>query len=92
MSDGQHVAVATSTQQLYPWRATVRTIVQFIVTLAAAAPILYSAVMQQDAGLAVGGFSTALGVAAAITRLMASPATDEILKKFAPWLASEPKA
>ncbi|MDQ0768205.1 hypothetical protein QF031_000954 [Pseudarthrobacter defluvii] len=33
----------------------------------------------------------ALTVSGAITRVTALPVVDEILKRFAPWLASEPK-
>lgn len=86
-----HRAVPTSTQQLYPWRTVVRSIFQFVVAVAAAAPLIYVAICNSSPEAATGAAATALSVSAAITRLMALPVVDEILKRFVPILASEPK-
>ncbi|SED88766.1 hypothetical protein SAMN04489740_0208 [Arthrobacter alpinus] len=52
---------------------------------------MHSALFDVPAESATGAASTALAVFAGITRLMALPQADEILKRFVPWLASEPK-
>lgn len=88
---GRYEATKTSTQQKYPWRTMVRGIVQFVVAISAAAPVIYLAITNESDATATGAAAVALGVFAAITRLMAVPAFDEILKRFVPWLASEPK-
>jgi hypothetical protein len=91
--DGRHELVtATSTQQLYPWRTTVRSVFQFIVALSAAAPVVYLAVTGESLEAATGAVAVALTAMTYVTKVMAHPKTDEFLKRFAPWLASEPKA
>lgn len=87
-----HRAVPTSTQQLHPWRTVVRSVFQFIVAVAAAAPLIYVAVTNASPEAATGAAAVALAVSGAITRVMALPVVDEILKKFIPILASEPKS
>ncbi|HEV7950613.1 MAG TPA: hypothetical protein VGP24_12675 [Glaciihabitans sp.] len=87
-----HRAVPTSTQQLHPWRTTVRSLFQFIVAAASAAPLIFTAITQHSPEAATGAGATALIVAGSITRVMALPVVDEMLKKFLPFLASEPKA
>lgn len=86
----RHRAEPTTSQGRHPWRAALRSVLEFVVAFAAAAPLLYEAVMQQDAAQAGGGVAVGLGVMAAITRLMASPATERLLTRFAPWLLPEP--
>ncbi|MGY2747194.1 hypothetical protein [Arthrobacter sp. UYCu723] len=82
MSD--HAAPGTSTQTAHPWRATVRTAFAFLVGLAAAWALII-----QAAGLDAGPawVATSLTVAAGITRVMALPAVDDLIRRFAPWLA-----
>lgn len=92
--DGRHeaapAATATSTQQLYPWRTTVRSVFQFVVALSAAAPVVYLAVVGESGETAAGAVGVAFIVMTYVTKVMSHPKTDEFLKKFAPWLASEP--
>ncbi|SDT42488.1 hypothetical protein SAMN04489743_2856 [Pseudarthrobacter equi] len=87
-----HRAVPTSTQQLYPWRTVARSIFQFVVAVAAAAPLIYVAIFSASPEAATGAAAVALAVSGAITRVMALPVVDELLKRFAPFLASEPKS
>lgn len=77
-----------STQTRYPWRATLRTAFAVIVGLAAALPAIVAASGVPETS---GAVSIALGVATGITRVMALPQVDELLRKFMPWLATEPK-
>ena len=70
------------TQTAHPWKATLRTIVSVVVSLAAAAPIIYTAITDQSPELATGAFATALAVSAAITRLMALPVVNALLTKI----------
>ena len=71
-----------------PWRATVRTVLQALVGLCAAAPLVYEAAVQGDAATATGAAGTVLVVAGAVTRVMALPVVEEWLERFVPWLAA----
>lgn len=77
------------TQTSHPWKATLRTLVSVVVSLAAAAPIIYTAITDQSPELATGAFATALAVSAAITRLMALPVVNDLLTKIG--LGATPK-
>ncbi|MFT4471689.1 hypothetical protein ACMX2H_17450 [Arthrobacter sulfonylureivorans] len=68
------------TQSSNPWRATLRTVIQWIVGLAAMAPVIYSAIMQADPAQATGAAAIALGITAAITRVMALPQVNAVLE------------
>jgi len=82
----KHAAVTTQSQ--HPWKAVTRTILQAIVALAAAAPLVYTAITQADPAAAAGGAAVALGVAGAITRVMALPVVEQFLRRFLPFLAA----
>jgi hypothetical protein len=73
------------TQVTHPWRATIRTLVAVLVSLAASWGIVVQAL-----GLDPTWQWVALGSAAAagITRVMALPATETLLRRIAPWLAA----
>lgn len=77
-----------STQTAHPWRATLRTVVQLLVALAAAWPLIVSASGVEQTSAAVAG---SLALAAAVTRIMALPVVDDLLRRFLPWLASTPR-
>lgn len=79
-----------TSQTRYPWRATARTVLSFIVGAAVAAPVIYTAVTNQSPETATGAGLTALAVSAAITRLMAVPFVNEWLTKLG--LGAEPKS
>lgn len=79
----------TTSQTRYPWRATVRTALAFITGAAAAAPILYTAVTNENPEAATGAGLLALSVSAAVTRVMAVPFVNEWLTKLG--LGAEPK-
>ena len=86
---GKHEATATQVQ--YPWRSTVRTLVQGFVGLCSMAPLIYAAWTQQDPAAATGAAGGALAVAGGVARVMALPVVDTWLKRYLPWLASEPR-
>ena len=71
MSEQPIVPVPSQTR--YPWKATARTVLAFIVGGAIAAPALFTAVTNQSPEQATGAGLTALLVSASITRLMANP-------------------
>ena len=78
--------VPQPTQVRRPWRATVRTVVQALLGLALAWPLIVQAL-----GLPEWAWvSVSLAVAAAITRVMALPAVERLLARHVPWLAAEP--
>lgn len=67
-------------------RSTIRTALAVLIALAAALPVLVA-----EAGLDVTRWpwlGVVLAVAAAITRVMASPVTEGLLRRFVPWLAA----
>lgn len=72
-------------QVAYPAKAVVRTVIQVLVGLAAIAPFLVG-----DLGLSTTGglIAGALGVAAALTRIMAVPAVNRMLSGMG--LGAEP--
>lgn len=70
------------TQTSHPWKATLRTIVSVVLSLAAAAPVIFTAITDQSPELATGAFATALAASAAITRLMALPVINDLLTKI----------
>lgn len=88
---GKHEMETAATQVAHPWRATVRTAFAVVVSLCALAPVVYEAAAQGDASTATGAMAGVLGVAAAVTRVLARPEVDAFLKAYLPWLASEPK-
>ena len=72
----KHSAVTTQSQ--HPWRATIRTILAVVVALSAMAPSIYSAATQGSPEAATGAAALALGIAAAITRIMALPGVEAV--------------
>lgn len=80
-----HAAEKTS-QTKYPWRATLRTAIAFIVGLAASWGVVIGA-LNVDPGLE--WVTASIAIASAITRLMAVPFVNERLTKFG--LGAEPK-
>lgn len=74
---------ASATQVQHPWKATVRTVFQFLVALAALAPFVAGALPP------VAAVGTFLAGAAVVTRVMAMPQVNEFLLRFVPWLAAD---
>lgn len=84
-------AIATQTQ--HPWRSTVRTGIQVVTGLAAAAPLVYTAITLQEPSQALGAAGVALATSAAITRVMALPIVEQTLRKIGLGASpSEPEA
>lgn len=78
------------TQSRHPWRATLRTALAVVASLAAAAPVIVSAITN-DNPEALGAIgAVVLSVAAAVTRVLALPAVNDFLERFLPWLAAAP--
>lgn len=77
---------AESTQTANPWRATIRTVFAFLVGLAAAWALIIQAA-GLDAG--IGWVATSLTIAAGVTRVMALPAVDDLIRRFLPFLAPD---
>ncbi|RJO69765.1 hypothetical protein D5S18_28085 [Nocardia panacis] len=75
-------------QTAYPWRATIRTVFQVVIALATLIPVVVI-----TGGIpATGAVAVVLAACAGITRVMALPAVNELLARFAPWLLAEPLA
>lgn len=82
------VAAAPATQVRRPWRSTVRTVFQLVVGLAPMLPAIVHASGVDDTVAPVAG---ALAISGGITRVMALPAVEAFLQRFAPWLAASPR-
>lgn len=81
---GEHSNPPDPTQVRYPWKTVARTLFQLLAGFAAALPVI-------TAGLPDAAWlSTALAVSGLVTRAMASPAVNELLARYLPWLAAEP--
>ncbi|MDG4796960.1 hypothetical protein [Micromonospora sp. WMMD1082] len=75
-----------TTQTRHPWRATLRTIFAAVIGLLSLLPTIALAAGVDDVPL----IAQALGVAAAVTRVLAIPGVDAWLREYVPWLASAP--
>jgi hypothetical protein len=71
----------TPTQTRFPLRATLRTLIQAGIPLAAAAPLIYTAATQHNPAEATGWAATALLITGALTRIMAIPAVNDALAR-----------
>ena len=70
------------TQVRYPWRTVARTVVQILPALAIAVPLVVAAIEGDHPG-ALGPIGVgAVAVSAAITRVMAVPAVNDLLSRF----------
>lgn len=82
---GRHSAPDAPTQVKFPWRAATRTVFQLGVGAAAAMPQLVESSGLPDTAWGVG---TALAVSAAVTRVMAIPGVDALIRRWVPWLSA----
>lgn len=77
------------TQVRRPWRATVRTVFQFVLALALILPFIAEATgLDPEVYPWLGAL---LAVAAGITRVMALPQVEAFLRRFLPFLAAAPR-
>lgn len=83
------VAAAPATQIRRPWRSTVRTAFQILSGLLPMLPLIVDASGIDEAAPGVAG---ALAISSAVTRVMALPAVEQFLQRFAPFLAANPPA
>ena len=77
------------TQVRFPWRATVRTLIQAVAALAVAVPSIIAAVEADSPGLTGAAGLAALTVAGIVTRVMALPSVNNLLTRLG--LGPEPK-
>ncbi|WP_280273366.1 hypothetical protein [Nocardia wallacei] len=86
---GQHslpLSASVPSQTVYPWRAVLRTVFQVALALVTLIPV----VVVTGGIPATGAVAVVLAACAGITRLMALPAVNDLLARFAPWLLAEP--
>ena len=76
------------TQVKHPSRATFRTIFQGAIALAAILPLIFATAGVPPVGIA----AILVGIAGAITRVMALPAVENFLETYIPILAAKPKS
>lgn len=81
----------TPTQVQRPWRATVRTVFQALVSLALLAPLIAEAV-EQATGHDLDGVPfvvSVLALSAVVTRVMAIPQVEAWIEAYLPFLAAD---
>jgi hypothetical protein len=83
---GRYEAESPSTQTKHPWRTTVRSAFQFLVGLAGGWALIVGAA-GIDPGIEWVG--TSLAIASGITRVMALPVVDALIRTHIPWLATD---
>lgn len=79
------------TQVRHPWRATARTVFAALIGFAPMAPVIYHAATGGEPDQATGAAAVGLAVAGGVTRVIAIPAVDAWLRRFVPFLATEPR-
>lgn len=78
----QEKATPSTTQQIHPARAVFRTLIAMAIGF-----IPVGSLLIRELGLeSVPFFAAALGLGAAITRVLAIPETAKFLDQYAPWL------
>jgi len=82
------------TQARHPVRAMLRTSVAFVVGLAPLAPAIYQAATNHNPEAATGLAATSLAIANGVTRVLAIPRLEALLRKTKGlrWLAAAPAA
>lgn len=86
------LAAVAPTQVRRPWRATLRTAVAVVIGFAPLAPVIYEQATQHDPAAATGLAGTALAIAGGVTRVLAIPAIEQLLRRYrvTSWLAAAP--
>lgn len=76
----------SATQVAHPGRATLRTVFQILIALAAGWALVIEA-LGLDPG--IPWVAATLAFAAGVTRLMALPFVESLLRQYVPWLAAQ---
>jgi len=84
------------TQVTFPRRAAIRTAFQAFVGFCGLVPVIVAALLlgvdlTTAPGWLVSGIGVVIGVSAGVTRVMALPSVNDLIARFLPWLAAEPK-
>lgn len=77
---------AQPSQVTHPWRATVRTTLASAAALAAVIAPHASAIDWSDSST----YGIAVAVTALVTRVLADPRVEAVLRRRAPWIAADP--
>lgn len=86
---GKHaLPEGAATQSKYPWRAVLRTLVAFVIAIV---PYVSTLIADLSTQTQNGALLAAAPIVAAVTRLLAAPAVDALLKRWLPPLAAEPR-
>lgn len=84
MTGDQAVAPAQLVAPAHPWRRTARTVLAVVLALLPMLP----AIADQLGVAAVPVVASLLALAAAVTRVLAMPQVEVLLRRFVPWLAA----
>lgn len=85
---GEHSRPDESTQSLYPWRAVARTVVAFLIAIL---PAVLAALTDASTATQSTALASAVPIIAGVTKILANPTVDALLKQYLPALATAPK-
>nr|WP_312638514.1 hypothetical protein [Rhodococcus qingshengii] len=85
---GEHSRPDEATQSLYPWRAVARTVVAFLIAIL---PAVLAALTDASTATQNTALASAVPIIAGVTKILANPAVDALLKSYLPALATAPK-
>ena len=87
---GKHtLPEGAATQSQYPWRATLRTVVAFLIAIL---PYIATWLGDSSAEAQTGAAAAALPIVAGVTRFLALPGVDDVLRRYLPIMAATPRA
>ena len=85
---GAHSLPDEATQSQFPWRATLRTVVAFLIAIL---PYIAASLTDASPEAQTGAVAVALPIVAGVTRFLALPGVDSILKQYLPILSATPR-
>lgn len=85
---GEHSRPDEATQSLYPWRAVARTVVAFLIAIL---PAVLAALTDASTATQNTALASAVPIIAGVTKILANPTVDALLKQYLPVLATAPK-
>lgn len=79
--------MADTTQTQYPWRATARTVVAFLIAILPSVAAFLTDASQTTQS---GALAAALPIVAGVTRFLALPGVNAALEQYLPFLSAAP--
>lgn len=85
---GEHSRPDEATQSQYPWRAVARTVVAFLIAIL---PAVLAALTDASTATQSTALASAVPIIAGVTKILANPTVDALLKQYLPALSATPR-